>query len=101
MTLRGYLQKTDIAMRARAPRTATLFDAVAGTWVLGKHLIRSSQSEDDIIRFELITTGRTETLVGSYSGAIVAAPDSVAHYLLYFLETGKPWHSGLPIRGLA
>ena len=88
-------------MRARAPQTATTFDATAGTWVLGKHAIRSSQAEDKTIRFQLFTTDPAETLVGGYSGTIGTAPDTVAQYLLYFLETGKPWHSGLPNRGLA
>jgi hypothetical protein len=91
----------NIAMRARSTRNEMLFDAAAGTWLLGKHLIRSSQAEDKTIRFQLFTTGRAETLVGSYSGAIGTAPETVAQYLLYFLETGKPWHSGLPNRGLA
>lgn len=100
MTFRGYLVKMNVAMRQRSAREAILFDAVHGTWVLGKHIVRSTQAPDNTIRFQLYTTGRVETLVGSYSGAIGAAPDNVAQYLLYFLETGKPWHSGLSNRGL-
>jgi hypothetical protein len=90
----------DIAMRARAVRSAITFDATTGTWTLGKHIVRSSVLDAKSVRFQLFTAGRTEKLVGSYSGAIGATPDSIAQYLVYFLETGKPWHSGLSNRGL-
>jgi len=100
MTLAAYLRKMDISMRARALRSAIEFDPGTGTWKLGKRLIRSSVAEDKSIRFQLFTTEKKETLVGSYSGAIGATPDNMAQYLVYFLETGKPWHSGLSNRGL-
>ena len=100
MTYRGYLTAMDIAMRERMPSLAIRFDAASGTWVLGRHEVRSNQMKDRSIRFQLFTTGKSETLVGSYSGTIGATPNELAQYLIYFLETGKPWHRGLA-KGLA
>jgi hypothetical protein len=100
MSYRGYLLKMDIAMRARATRSKISFDAVRGTWTLGKHMVRTSEADGKMIRFQLITVAKAETLVGSYSGTIGTTPDEVAQYLVYFLESGKPWHQGLPNRGL-
>ena len=90
----------DIAMRERMPALAIRFDAARGTWSLGAHEIRSTAMKGRIIRFQLFTIGTSETLVGTYSGTIGATPEEVAQYLVYFLETGKPWHHGFSNRGL-
>ena len=100
MTFRAYLKKMDIAMHARAVGSSFEFDGAHGTWTRGKHVVRSNEVDEKTVRFQLFTTGKTETLVGSYSGTIGTTPDSVAQYLVYFLETGKPWHRGLSNRGL-
>jgi hypothetical protein len=100
MTYRAYLKKMDIALHARAVGSTITFDGTSGTWTRGKHVVRSSDVDGKTVRFQLFTVGRTETLVGSYSGTIGSTPDSVAQYLIYFLETGKPWHRGLSNRGL-
>jgi hypothetical protein len=100
VTYRGYLMAMDIAMRERMPTLAIRFDAKRGTWSLGRHEVRSSAADDRTIRFQLFTTGEAETLVGSYSGKVGATPKEVAQYLVYFLETGKPWHHGLSNRAL-
>jgi hypothetical protein len=101
MTFRVYLKKMDIALHARAVGSAIEFDAALGTWTLGKHVVRSNEVDGKTVRFQLFMSGRAETLVGSYSGTIGSMPDSVAQYLVYFLETGKPWHRGLSNRGLS
>jgi hypothetical protein len=91
----------DIAMRERMPASAILFDDARGTWSLGRHEIRASAVQDRTIRFQLYTVEPGETLVGSYSGAIGATTkNEIAQYLVYFLETGKPWHRGLSNRML-
>jgi hypothetical protein len=100
MTYRGYLLNMDIAMRARTARTTISFDAARGTWTRGAHVVRTTETGGKVIRFQLFTTAPVETLVGSYSGTIGTTPDEVAQYLVYFLESGKPWHQGLPNRGL-
>jgi hypothetical protein len=100
MSYRGYLLKMDIAMRARTTRSKIAFDAVHGTWTLGKQVVRTSEADGKVIRFQLLTMTAAETLVGSYSGTIGTTPDELAQYLVYFLESGKPWHQGLPNRGL-
>ncbi|HEY5349323.1 MAG TPA: hypothetical protein VIJ64_06315 [Candidatus Lustribacter sp.] len=86
-------------MRDRTPAVAIEFDAARDTWALGKHEIRASGSGKSV-RFELFTVKGRETLVGSYSGRIGATPQEVAQYLVYFLETGKPWHRGLAKKAL-
>jgi hypothetical protein len=99
VTYRGYLLTVDAAMRQQIVRTAIAFDATRGTWTRGKHIVRSNEAGGTSIRFQLFTSGTAETLVGSYSGTIGTQPDEVAHFLVYFLETGTPWHQGLPNRG--
>jgi spore coat protein U-like protein len=100
MSYRGYLLKMDIAMRARTTRSKIAFDAANGTWTLGERLVRTTETDGEVIRFRLFTTAAAETLVGSYSGTIGTTPDEVAQYLVYFLESGKPWHQGLSNRGI-
>jgi hypothetical protein len=90
----------DIAMRERMPALAIRFDPKRGMWSLGPHEVRSSAVKDRTIRFQLYTTDGDETLVGSYSGKVGATPKEIAQYLVYFLETGKPWHRGLSNRAL-
>ena len=90
----------DMAMRARTPAAAIAFDAGRGTWTLGGHEVRASEMKGKSARFELFTIASRATLVGSYSGTIGATPQEVAQYLVYFLETGKPWHHGLAKKGL-
>jgi hypothetical protein len=90
----------DIAMRTRIPAAAILFSVTRATWRLGNHEIRANEM-DGTIRFQLYTVDKRATLVGSYSGTIGATPREVAQYLVYFLETGKPWHQGLAKKGLA
>lgn len=100
MTYRVYLRAMDIAMRERMPASPIRFDAAHGTWSLGGHEIRATAMQDNVIRFQLFMLDASQTLVGSYSGRIGATPKEVAQYLVYFLETGKPWHHGLSNRGL-
>jgi hypothetical protein len=101
VTLRGYLRAMDIAMRERMPASAIVFDAARATWNLGRHEIRVVAMKDRTIRFELYTIEPGETLVGSYSGTVGATTKKeIVQYLVYFLETGKPWHHGLPNRML-
>ena len=100
VTYRGYLRAMDMAMRDRTPAAAIQFDAARATWTLGSHEIRASEMNGKSVRFQLYTVKGRETLVGSYSGTIGATPQEVAQYLVYFLETGKPWHHGLAKKGL-
>jgi hypothetical protein len=90
----------DMAMRDRTPAAAIQFDAGRVAWTLGAHEIRASVTDAKSVRFELYTVNGRETFVGSYSGTIGATPQEVAQYLVYFLETGKPWHQGLAKKGL-
>lgn len=101
VTYRGYLRAMDIAMRARTPAVKITFDAVRATWKLGRHEVRAAEMSGTSVRFELYTVDGRERLVGSYSGTIGSTPQEVAQYLLYFLETGKPWHHGLAKKHLA
>ncbi len=101
VTYRGYLRAMDMAMRSRTPAAAIQFDAKRTTWKLGGHEVRASEVDAKSVRFELFTIKGRETPVGSYSGTIGATPQEVAQYLVYFLETGKPWHQGLAKKGLA
>lgn len=87
-------------MRDRTPAVAIQFDAARAAWTLGTHEIRASVTSAKSVRFGLYTVKGRETLVGSYSGTIGATPQEVAQYLVYFLETGKPWHQGLAKKGL-
>ena len=87
-------------MRDRTPAVAIQFDGASATWKLGKHEIRATETDAKSVRFQLFTVKARETLVGSYSGTIGATPQEVAQYLVYFLETGKPWHHGLAKKGL-
>lgn len=91
----------DIAMRERMPTSAIRFDPARGAWSLGRHEIRVSATKGRTLRFGLFTTGAADTFVGSYTGTVGATTDEVAQYLVYFLETGKPWHHGFSNRGLA
>jgi hypothetical protein len=100
MTYRGYLLAMDMAMRDRTPAAAIEFDPARAAWTLGAHEIRASVVNRKSVRFELFTVTGRETPVGSYSGTIGATPQEVAQYLVYFLETGKPWHQGLAKKGL-
>ncbi len=95
MTYRGYLVAMDMAMRSRTPASAIQFDAARATWKLGGHEIRASEMDGKSVRFELLTVKGRKIPVGSYSGTIGATPEEIAQYLVYFLETGKPWHQGL------
>ena len=88
-------------MRARMPSAAIRFDGKSETWTLGRQLVRASATDTGSVRFELVTVTDRETKVGSYSGTIGSTPQEVAQFLLYFLETGKPWHHGLAKKGLA
>jgi hypothetical protein len=90
----------DIAMRVRTPAAPITFDAVHATWKLGEHEIRAREVDGTSVRFELFTVKGSETPVGSYSGTVGATPQEVAQYLVYFLESGKPWHHGLAKKGL-
>jgi hypothetical protein len=99
MTYRAYLLTMDVAMRQRALRSAIVFDVGGGQWTRGDHIVRSYDG-GTAIRFVLSTAGEAETVVGSYSGKVGTPPDEIAQYLVYFLETGKPWHQGLPNRGV-
>jgi hypothetical protein len=90
----------DMAMRVRTPATPIQFDTIRATWKLDGHEIRASEMDDKSVRFELFTVKGRETPVGSYSGTIGATPQEVAQYLVYFLESGKPWHHGLAKKGL-
>jgi hypothetical protein len=101
VTYRGYLMAMDIAMRERMPASAIKFNVTRGIWNLGNHEIRASAADDRTIRFQLFTIDASATLVGSYSGKVGVTPKEVAQYLVYFLETGKPWHRGLSKGGLA
>jgi hypothetical protein len=100
VTYRGYLRLMDAAMRARTPSAAIRFDGAHATWTLGHHQVRASATDDASVRFELVTVTDRDTKVGSYSGTIGSTPQEVAQFLLYFLETGKPWHHGLAKKGL-
>jgi hypothetical protein len=91
----------DMAMRLRTRAVAIKFDTAQATWSLGEHQVRATESDGTAVRFQLYTIGKRETLVGSYSGTIGSTPQEVAQYLVYFLETGKPWHQGLAKKGLA
>ncbi len=88
-------------MRERMPASAVTFDAARGTWSLGPAEVRVSAMKDRTIRFQLYTVAPGETLVGTYSGTIAATTkEDIVQYLVYFLETGKPWHRGLSNRML-
>jgi hypothetical protein len=100
VTYRGYLRAMDMAMRARTYGAAIRFDPARAAWTLGAHEIRASETNGASVRFELYTLAGRETLVGSYAGTIGGTPQEVAQYLVYFLETGKPWHHGLAKKGL-
>ena len=91
----------DMAMRVRTPSAPIHFDAARATWKLGGHEIRATETDGKSVRFELFTVKGRETPVGSYSGTIGGTPQEVAQYLVYFLESGKPWHHGLAKKGLA
>ena len=82
-------------MRSRMPAAAIEFDTGRATWKLGGHEIRASAMNATSVRFDLFTIVGREIPVGSYSGTIGATPEEIAQYLVYFLETGKPWHQGL------
>ena len=101
VTYRGYLRAMDIAMRVRTPTLPFRFEGVRATWVLGTHEVRATEVSATSVRFELYTVEDGETLVGSYSGTIGSTPQEVAQYLVYFLESGQPWHRGLAKKGLA
>jgi len=88
-------------MRARTPAAKIAFDGVRGTWKLGRHEVRANEEKGTSVRFRLYTVDGRERLVGTYSGTIGSTPQEVAQYLLYFLETGKPWHHGLAKKDLA
>jgi hypothetical protein len=90
----------DMAMRERTPGAAIQFDGTRSAWTLGSHEVRASATDARTVRFELYTVKGREKQVGSYSGRIGATPQEVAQYLVYFLETGKPWHQGLAKKGL-
>jgi hypothetical protein len=90
----------DIAMRIRMPATAIRFDGGRTAWSLGDHEIRASEISGSVVRFQLFHVKDGETLVGTYSGTVGAATQEIAQYLVYFLETGKPWHRGLAKKGL-
>jgi hypothetical protein len=100
MTYQRYLFAMDMAMRDRTPAAAIQFDAARAAWTLGPHEVRASAIDALSIRFDLYTVREREALVGSYSGTVGATPQEVAQYLVYFLETGKPWHQGLAKKGL-
>jgi hypothetical protein len=91
----------DMAMRVRTPAAAIRFDVLKATWRLGTHEIRASETSGKSVRFLLYAIDDGETLVGSYSGTIGSTPREIVEYLLYFLDTGKPWHHGLAKKGLA
>jgi hypothetical protein len=97
MTYQRYLFAMDMAMRERTPDAAIQFDVARAAWTLGTHEVRANATSAKDVRFQLYTV---ETLVGTYSGTIGATPQEVAQYLVYFLETGKPWHQGLAKKGL-
>ena len=89
-------------MRARTPAAKVTFDAVRATWKMGRHEVRANEMNGTSVRFGLYTVEKgRERLVGSYSGTIGSTPQEVAQYLLYFLETGTPWHHGLAKKDLA
>lgn len=101
MNYRAYLRAIDIAMRARTPGSPIAFDAKRGAWSLGNHEVRTSALAGGTIRFGLFTLTVPEMFVGSYSGRAGAPVEEVAEYLVYFLESGKPWHHGVATRGPA
>jgi len=82
-------------MRERTPASAIRFDAPRATWTFGDHQIRADLEPDGSVRFALFSVAEGETPVGSYSGKVGTTPAEVAQYLVYFLETGKPWHQGM------
>lgn len=88
-------------MRARTPARKIVFDGARGVWKFGRHEVRADDMDGAAVRFRLYTVTARERLVGSYSGKIGSTPNEVAQYLLYFLETGKPWHHGLAKKDLA
>jgi hypothetical protein len=90
----------DIAMRIRMPAAPIRFDGARATWSLGDHEIRASEISGKAVRFQLYRVKDGEALVGTYSGTVGAATQEIAQYLVYFLETGKPWHHGLAKKGL-
>lgn len=87
-------------MRARTKAKIT-FDGARATWKLGRHEVRADEKDGTAVRFRLYTVDGRERLVGSYAGKIGSTPQEVAQYLLYFLETGTPWHHGLAKKDLA
>jgi hypothetical protein len=91
----------DMAMRLRTRAVAIRFDGARATWKLDGREVRASETDGTSVRFGLYTVEERETLVGSYAGTIGSTPQEVAQYLVYFLETGKPWHHGLAKKGLA
>lgn len=101
VTYRGYLRAMDMAMRDRIPAAPFTFDGARATWTMGRHEVRADETSATSVRFRLYTLDGRERLVGSYSGTIGSTPQEVAQYLVYFLETGKPWHHGLSKKGLA
>jgi hypothetical protein len=100
MTFRSYLVAMNVALRERAAHASLRFDLRARTWALGDREIRASEMDGKAVRFQLVTNGTREKLIGSYSGTIGATPDEVVNYLVYFLETGKAWHQKLAKGGL-
>lgn len=87
-------------MRARTPAAKIAFDGARAVWRSGAHEVRADEVSGTSVRFRLYTVEGRERLVGSYSGRIGSTPHEVAQYLIYFLETGKPWHHGLAKKGL-
>jgi hypothetical protein len=95
VSYRGYLSTLDAIMRLRMGSRAMRFDARQGTWRAADREIRASETNGNGIRFQLYTLAARETRAGSYSGTVGARPDDLARYLVYFLQTGKPWHQGI------
>jgi hypothetical protein len=95
MTYRAYLIALDVVLRTRIASPAIRFDAGLGTWRVADREVRTTEMKRKRIRFQLFTTGSKETLAGSYSGTIGSGAGEVVQYLVYFLQTGKPWHQGM------
>jgi len=90
-----------MAIRVRTRAAPITFDGVRATWRSGTHEVRADEMNATSVRFRLYSVTGREKLVGSYSGTIGSTPKEVAQYLVYFLETGKPWHHGLAKKDLA
>ena len=101
MNYRAYLRAVDLAIRARSPVASVAFDAGRGAWRRGDFEVRTRSIDVRTMRFELFVAGTSETYAGGYSGHIGAPIEELVEYLVYFLDVGKPWHQGLPNRGLA